>query len=173
MALWQDFHRITKTGLNFWRTFGLDDGVSVYEGRSMITRELVDSTFPDTSPVFWATLRCADGCRARPVAWEEGLQQGRDRAGESGSSRARESKRRAGFCPSEGTFIFNKAVTWLEPSKVLFQIGREEEMGCDFKSWKKAVHVQDTHYDHCFCVNYRIPGEAVCSGAGASRVHGC
>ena len=105
---------------------------------------------------------------------KRGCRQGRGRAGESGNSRSRESKRRAGFCPSEGNFfIFNIAVTWLEPSKVLFKIGREEEMGCDFKSWKKAVHVQDTHYDHCFRVNYRIPGEAMCSGTGASRVHGC
>lgn len=61
-------------------------GFPFMQGLSIITRELVDSTFPDTSPVFWATLRCADGCRARPAACEEGLQQGRDRAGESGSS---------------------------------------------------------------------------------------
>lgn len=133
------------------------------------------------SILLFQTLRRSSGpLYGAPTVAEPGQSRGKRGCSRAGTeqasqvaSRARESKRRAGFCPSEVTFIFNKAVTWLEPSKVLFKIGREEEMGCDFKSWKKAVHVQDTHYDHCFCVNYRIPGEAVCSGAGASRVHGC
>lgn len=75
----------------------------------------------------------------------------------------------AGFCPSEGNFsVFNVAVTWLELNKVLLEIGREEETGRDSESWKKAVHMHHTHYNHRFCVDYRISGEAVCSGPGAS-----
>ena len=74
----------------------------------------------------------------------------------------------AGFCPSEGNFsVFNIAVTWLELNKVLFKIGREEETGREFGSWK-AVHMHDTHYNHCFCADNRISGEAMCSGPGAS-----
>lgn len=51
---------------------------------------------------------------------------------------------------------------------MLFEIGREEETGRDSESWKKAVHTHNTHYNHCFCADYRISGEAVCSGPGAS-----
>lgn len=97
-----------------------------------------------TGPCQWCVRR---GCR---LGW-----------GEQGSLECGTPEGAEGFCPSEGNFsVFNVAVTWLELNKVLFEIGREEETGRDSESWK-AAHMHHTHYNHCFCVDYRISGGCV------------
>lgn len=148
-----------ETGLN-WRTFGLDDRVSVYEGTFNNPQNL-SFRFFQTLCRSSGPLHCARLVLG-PCQWCVGGVA--DWAGsEQGSPGSRDSREEPeGFCPSEGNFFcFNVAVTWLELNKVLFEIGREEEAGVILGGWKRLPTCTHTHYNHCFCVNYRISGGCV------------